>query len=820
MTGRWMGDAKHAVRRLAKRPLFGIVAAGSLAIGIGANTAVFSVANAVLLRPLPGIAEPERVVELGRSHRGSGFDTFAWPDFQDIRAEVPALDEAAAYSFGLFSVSDEGEGLRAVGYHVTPSYFRVVGTTPFLGRLLAPEEAEGFDAHPVVVVSHAYWRDRMGADPDVVGSTLRLNRSPYTVVGVTRPDFRGHVIGIAPDVYVPMSQVSSLGGQRPEDFDNRGSSWHMAIGHLSEGATLDELNAQLGALGERLAEAFPGTNGDRSFRAMALGPVPGAGRAGVQLFVTALLGMVALILLVTCTNVAGMFLARAVSREREVAVRLSLGAGRGALVRMLTVETLLVFVVGGGAGVLLAMQAVALVRPEALPVPVPVHFTLAPDLRVLAFAVTVTLGTGLLFGLLPAARATRVDLARTLRDEGRGGGRRSSRLRRGFAGAQVGLSVILLVTAGLFVRSLQRAGSIDAGFEPEGAWVTMIDLEIEGYDEDSGPLFHRQLLEALGAEPWVDAVSLSSDLPLDLSSSGTVVTPAGWEGDESSRGLRVDFNRVSAGYFRALGIPVLRGRGFEDRDVDEAPRVALVSEGFARAAWPDGAALGRTFSVGVRSDDGRDEIEWDIVGIVPDVKNQVVTETPAPFVYFPLAQRYASTTQVVVRTPLEAAEASRRLRASILALDPALSLGPVDSLARYTAVGTLPQRIAAGLTTALAALALLLSGLGLYGVVSFAVARERREIGIRMALGADRQSVVRRVLAGGLRLALPGVVLGGAAALLVGRALRSLLLDLTPYDPVALGGVSVLLMGVVLVATWLPARKAARVDPVESLRAE
>lgn len=819
MTGRWMSDARQAVRQLAKRPLFVGVAAGSLAIGIGANTAVFSVANAVLLRPLPGIAEPDRVVELGRTNRGSGFDTFSWPDFQDIRTEIPALDAAAAYTFELFSLSEEGEGLRAVGFHVTPSYFEVLGAVPALGRLLGPDEEEGFDAHPVAVVSHAYWRDHLGSNPDAVGATLRLNRTPYTIVGVTRPEFRGHVIGIAPDVYVPMTQVPSLGGRR-EDFDHRGASWHMALGRLSDGATLDELDAQLAGLASRLAQAYPGTNEHRSWRAVALGPVPGVGREGVRLFVTALLGMVALILLVTCTNVAGMFLARAVSREREVAVRLSLGAGRGALMRMLTLETLAVFVLGGGAGVFLGLRAVALIRPESLPAPVPIHFSLAPDLRVLSFAVVVTLATGLLFGLLPAARATRVDLARTLRDEGRGGGRRSARLRRGFAGAQVALSVILLVTAGLFVRSLQRAAAVDTGFDARSAWVTMMDLEIEGYDGESGPVFQERLLDALHAASWVQAASLSSDLPLDLGSSGTVVVPEGWEGDEPARGLGIEFNQVSTGYFEALGIPVLRGRAFDDGDGADAPRVVVVSEGFARAAWPDAPALGRTVSLGVRSDGGREEQVWEVVGVVPDVKNQVVTEVPEPFVYFPLAQRYASLTQVVVRTDVDGGEASRRLREAILALDPALSLGPVTSLGRYTGVGILPQRIAAGLTTALAALALLLSGLGLYGVVSFSVARERREIGIRMALGADRGSVVRRVLAGGLRLALPGVVVGGAAALLVGRALRALLLDLTPYDPLALGTVAALLLSVVLLATWVPARRAARVDPVDSLRAE
>lgn len=817
MLGSWIRDVRYGARNLVRQPLFLVVAAGSLALGIGANTAVFSVANALLLRPLPGMANYDRAVELGRARRGSGFDTFTWPDFVDIREQTPALAEAAGYSFAILSVAQGGEGIRATGYVVTPSYFSVVGAAPpELGRYLAPDEATGFGEHPVTVVSNRFWRERLGADPDIVGTTLRLNRNPYTVVGVASNDFRGHIIGVEPDVFIPMTQFPAIGGEPVEDFSSRRASWMMAVGLLSPGATLDDLRGQLETVGARLAEAYPESNATRSFRAVPLGPIPGGGRTGIRLFVTALLGMVALILLVTCTNVAGMFLARGTAREREVAVRLALGAGRGRLIQQLTVETLLVFLIGGGLGIALGIWAVGLVRPDMLPVPITIRFDISPDYRVIGFATAVTLLTGLIFGLLPASRATRMDVAESMKEEGRGGGRRTGKMRLVFAGAQVGLSLVLLVTAGLFVRSLQRAGEIDSGFDPSGAYTTLLDLSLEGYDDDSGRQFQREMLAAFRGEEWVRAASVSTDLPLDLSSSGTIVTPEGWEATEDNPGLGTDFNRVGAGYFEALSIPLLRGRPILGTDRDGERPVVVVSDRFAEEAWPGESPLGRTVALGL----GGDARKAEVVGVVADVKNQLITDAPKPFMYLPIEQAYAPNFELVIRTALPASEAIPMIRRRILDLDGSLSMGPIVSLERYTSVGVLPQRIAAGLTTGLGLLALLLSGLGIYGVVSFAVGQQRREIGIRMALGADRGVVLRRFLGSGIALALPGMVIGAGLAVFVGGLLRTLLLDLSPYDPVALGSVSSLLLAVVLLATFIPARRAAGVDPAESLRSE
>ncbi len=811
----WIRDLRWAVRGVARRPLFTLVAAGSLAIGIGANTAVFSVANAVLVQPPAGIPNYDQLVDLGRTTNGSGYDTFAYPDFADIRSEVSALDGAAAYSLEIMSVSRASEGLRVSGMLVSASYFDLLGSVPLLGRYFLPEEDVGPDQHPVVVVSERYWRERLGSDPDIVGSSLLVNRSAYTVVEVTAENFESHIIGFAPSVYIPLMQAPSM-NQGRSFFEERNSSWLLAIGLRAPNASTTEVNAQLEAVASRLAGAYPGSNADRGFAAIPLGPVPGGGRDEIRLFMLALSAMVGLILMVTCMNVAGMFLSRAVSRQREVAVRRAIGASRGTIVQQLTIETLVVFLLGGGLGIFFGYAGVGLLRPELLPTPIPLRFEIKPDTTVTLVALLVTLTTGILFGLLPAVRATGFDVAGAMRDPGGETGR-GSRLRAIFAASQVGLSLVLLVAAGLFVRSLQRASTIDTGFDDGGAIVTYLDLELEGYDRPAGSAFQAALLDRFRGQGWVEAAALATDLPLDMSSSGTVVLPEGWSDDDDRGRLSVDINQVSGDYFTALGIRVLAGRPIDGTDTRESGQVAVVSQYFAEQAWPDQNPLGKVIYTGrVDEPDGR----YEVVGVADDVKNMSVTDRPKAFAYFALPQRYRGATQLVVRPVAGAPDPFLRLRETIREADPDMAIGSIMTLAAHTSLGTLPQRIAAALTSWLGLVALLLSGLGIYGVVSYAVGRKRREIGIRMALGADSGQMVRKLVQGGLLLALPGLALGALASVGVGRMIQLLLLDLSPFDPIALGTVSMLLLAVVLVASWIPARRAALVDPSESLRGE
>ena len=812
----WLRDMRLAARQLRAQPVFVIVAAGSIAIGIGANTAVFSIAYELLLRPLGGIENHDRVVELGRTSQGRGFDSFTYPDFSDIRDQVPALEGAAAYTVDLLSVSPGLEGMRAMGHHVSPGYFDVLGATPALGRFFRPDEREGTGRHPVVVVDHAFWRTELGGRPDAVGSTLYVNRIPHTIVGVTSEEFRGHMVGFMADLYIPLAQYPAT-MRRRELLDDRGSSWHQALGVLAEGATLADLDAQLQGLTVRLAEAYPETNERRGFRAMPLGPVPGAGREGIRLFLAALLGMVGLILVVTCTNVAGMFLSRATARGREVAVRQALGAGRPAIVQQLTAETLLVFVIGGGLGIGLGLWAVGTLNPSALPFPFPLRLAFEPHWPVVGLALFVTLATGLLFGLLPAARASRPDVITAIKDDGRVRSRGAGRARGIFVRVQIALSLVLLVTAGLFVRSLQKASGVETGFDPEGSYVTYLDLDMEGYDQAGGARLQAELLAALRAEPWVVSAALASDLPMDLSSSGTSVLPDGWEATEESPRFAVDNAQVSDGYFETLAIPLLAGRPLAAGDHAEARRVAVVNETFANEAWPGEDAIGRAFEYRRFSDTPRGG-GFTVVGVVADVKNQLITDPPKPFMYLPISQVYSAGFQVVVNTAAPADAAVAGLREVVRSVDPNLSIGAIQDLPGLTSLGTLPQRLAAWLTTALALVALLLSGMGVYGVVSSVVTHERREIGIRMALGAELRTVVTAMLRRGLGLAAPGIVLGGLAAVLTGRALRALLLDLSPADPVAFSTVAALLLSVVALASWIPARRAARIQPADTLR--
>jgi len=802
-------NLRFTVRTIRTRPLFFLIPVLSLTIGIGANTVVFSASNKLLLQGMGGVPNAARVVEIGTGRDGAGFSELNYPEFLDLREQATALDQIAGYKYQMFTLSRGEAGVRAFGLLVSANYFDVLGVRAAHGRTFLPDEDEDLDAHPVAVLSHAFWQNRWGADPDVVGSTVYLSRQSYTVVGIAPPNFRSHAAAGYPDVYVPLMQHPSL-NQGRNQLESRGATWLPVLASLVPGATLDEANAEVTTVFQRLAEEYPGTNARRTASVRAYGALPVVMRSPATVFLATLMGFAALILVITCTNVAGMFVARAAARQKEIAIRLAMGSSKRQLLYQLLTESMVVSVIGGIGGVALAVWVLKYLSHLTLPGPFPVNIDISPDGGAVVFALALSLITGVLFGLLPARHAFGLSLLNILKNAGARPRSSEGRLRRGFVAAQVAASLVLLVAAGLLTRALQHAGRIDKGFDAEGSYVTFLDLSAEGYAEEDGGVFQTELLEYFSALPWVESVALSIDLPSDLSTHGTSVIPDDWDGEEGRDRLAVRYNAVSPDYFSALRISLMEGRGFEDADRAGTEEVAVVSRAFAQRVWPNESAVGRRIQVSGTA--------ITVVGVTQDVPNALLTEVPEPLLYRPISQAYGEEINLVLRSPADPALVAPETHRGLRALDPRISLSPVIELRRFTEVGILPQRFAGALATSLGVLALLLSTMGVYGVMAFAVAQTRREMGIRLALGAKSGRVLGTVMVGALRITLPGMIVGALLALAVGVVLQSLLLGVNPRDPVALLVAALAVGGMVLAGTLVPARRAASTDPAEALR--
>jgi predicted permease len=821
-----MSDVRYALRGMATHPVFTLVAVGSLMFGIGLNTAVFTVVDAMLFRPMPVRDAGSLVAVFTSTERGEPDGTTSWADFQDLRDANTVFTDMVGHSMMMGAFGAGGENRLVLGEVVTANYFDALGIVPAIGRGFRPEEERAAGAHPVVVLSHRLWQSRFGGRPDVTGDSIVIRNRPYTIVGVAPADFPGLLPGIETELWLPISMVDdvepiTMNTVQPSPgatrLERRGHRWLFVHGRLRPDVSIDAAEANLDAVMARLAATYPQSNADRGARVVPASSV----RVHPMLDASlrpgglVLLGAVSLVLLVACANLASMLLARGVSRAKEMALRSALGADRRRLVRQMLVENVVLALAGGAAGVALAGWALRWLARVQPPLQMTVPLAFALDLRVLAFAFVLSLATGLVFGLLPAIRSSRADLVADLKAEAplRGPiGRRVS-LGQGLVVVQVAVSLVLIVGGLLLVRSLAAARDIDPGFDPSPIALVSINLGFHGYERGEARQYFDRAVAALERVPGVTAIGVSERMPFSPNTHMTVVALDGRPDATPDGGFTIDNTRVSPAYFAAMGLPILEGRNFDARDTTDAIAVAIVNETLAARFWPGEPAVGQRLRF--RDQTGA---PIEIVGVVPDHKVRTLGEAPRPLIHFARAQGDAPWGTFVVRTTGDVDAAVAGIRRELLALDPNVVLMEAQPYARLIALSLLPVRLGAAVIGGLAALAMLLAGLGLYGVIAFGVNARTREIGIRMALGAGRRRVLGQVLREAFTLVALGGVAGLGLAALGARALSGVL-HVPALDPVSYAGAVAVLALATLLAAGIPARRAASVDPLTALRA-
>jgi predicted permease len=822
-----MQDLKHGLRLLARRPGFTIVAVASLALGVGLNTTLFSVVNAVLLRNTP-VQAPERLVEIYSSlSEEYPYLTTSYADYVSIRDGAGAFSGVAAHAFVSGILSTAGKPALTTGETITPNYFDVLGIRPVLGRGFRPEENIAEGQHPVIVLSHGLWQRRFGGRADILGEAVELSGLSYTVVGVAPAGFAGMVPGVEAQFWVPVMMVDRFtfqGIQSAQDHDpgatriqKRGQRWLFVKGRLAEGRTLEQARAQVETVFARLRQDYPVTN--EKTRASVL---PGGGvrfhpmiDGYVKAASAVLLAAVALVLTIACANVANMLLARGASRRRELAVRAAIGAGRSRLVRQLLSESLVLATIGGGCGVLLATWAGRiLTRLPTDWLPVPIHFDFQLDGTVLAFAAAVSLLTTTLFGLVPALTASRVDLVPSLKADATGEGsvRRRITVRDALVVTQLALSLVLLVAGALLARGLLAARSTDLGYDPGPVSYLDFNPQMNGYDLERAMALRKRVLSALRALPGVTGAAIASRLPMapDINVEGVRIRGHHAPQDDP---IQIDSVSVGTDYFSVVGVPILEGRPFTDDDLEGKRRVVVINETMARRYWPGRSPLGELIYT-----EGFEAAPHEVIGVARNHKVRSVGEDPRPYLHFPAPP--SRPVFVAVRTTIPAENALPMLRSAILALEPDIVFTEDVTATEVAATTTAPTRIGAALLGAFGALALLLAAVGLYGVIAYSVTLRTREMGVRMALGARPGDVLRLVLGQAGRLAAVGIGAGAVLAALMARVLGTLLYGVSALDPLAYAIAAAMLLAVAILASVVPALTAARVDPLRALRNE
>jgi predicted permease len=805
-------DLRYGARILLKNPGFSAVIVLTLALGIGANTAIFTVVNALLLRPLP-YPEAEQLVIVATTMRRERVEvrSTSYPDFVSWRDQNTVFEQIAALSSPSFSLLGGDEPERVNGELVSANYFSLLGVSAARGRAFLPDEDRTPDARRVALVGYGLWQRRYGASPSLVGQTIQLSDGNYTVVGIMPEGFRG--ISDQAELWLPMMMISAA--RTPSDLQIRDQRWLWTVARLKPGVSFRHAQAEMDTIARRLEQAYPDTNANRG---ALVTPLHEQLFGDMQLMLWILLGAVGCVLLVACANVANLLLQRAATRRKETAIRLALGATRGRLMRQLLTESLLLALSGGALGVL-----VALVTADFLvalsPITFPSFVKLTLDAQVLGFSLAISVLTGVLFGLAPALQAARPVLNEILKESGRGssGGLGRSRLLGSLVVSEIALALVLLVGAGLMIRSLQRLQAVDPGFD-SGRLLTMrFSPPAQKYPGPQVGIFSQQLRERLQTLPGVQAVAISSDLPLSGNTSAGPIELEGQSILPTEGEIRMYRHRVTPQFFSTLGIPLVKGRDFTDADHTQAPGVVIISEALARRYWPGEDPIGKRLR-----EAGRENPWFSIVGIVADVKYRGLPQNPNadPDVYFPLQQRPTNNLSLAVRSESDPTSLTAAIRGELQKLDPNLPVYNVTTMAQQVVRQTTQPRFSAWLLGIFGALALLLSAVGIYSVMAYAVEQRTHEVGIRLALGARAGDVLKLVIRQGMRLTLLGVALGLSAALVLTRLMKGLLFGVAAADPPTYAGIALLLTAVALLACWIPARRATKVDPLVALRCE
>ncbi len=807
----WARDVRYALQMLRRTPLFTLAALGTLALGIGANTFVFTFVENILLRSLAA-ADPQRLVSLN----WGGMVNMSYPNYLTFRDENRTFSQLAASRVNIVNLSVKArENFLVWGYEATGNYFQMLGIRPQLGRFFSPAKDDTPGAHPVIVLSDRYWKSHFGGDASVLGRTVKLNGYPFTIVGVAPATFTGTELIIACDFWVPMSMELEI--EPGNDwYHSRHAQNIWTMGRLKDGVTRAQAEADLDSIARQIARIYPDVSDPNArFHLSQPGLIGEALRKPMTAFGMVLTVLAGLVLLLACVNLAGMLVARAFDRQREIGIRLALGASRYRLMRQLMTESLLLAASGGALGFGLAAVACRLFSAWRPAFDVPFTSTLRPDGVVLGFTLAIALGATVLFGLAPALQTVRTDILPSLKDEPLPGRLRRFSTRDLLVAGQIALSVVLVISSALVVRSLQHALTLNLGYDPERAVSVSFDLRLKGYSAEESRRFSARLLEKAGAIPGLEAVGLTSNMPLRLDHGNNgVITRADRPVPRLADLRSATIYNISPGYLRAAGTRLLSGRDFDDRDRSGAAPVAIVNKAAAELLFGKQDPVGEHVRL---STDAADK-GFAIVGVVETGKYEYLGEDPHPAVFRPVAQSGLEWATLVARGPLPAEAATAALRKTVLDLNPELTLSNMGSLKEQLALPLFPARAAATLLSLFGLVAMVLAGTGLFAAMAYAVARRSREIGIRMALGAKSGQVLATLFSRTLVLCGAGILAGAAVTLAAGRLLSAVLYGVSPRDPAAYAAALLLIASVSVAACWNPAARAIRTNPARILR--